>query len=129
MSKTRVLIVDDEPNLARLSGVILENSGLYEVMIVNQATRAIAAAIEFQPAVMLLDVDMPVKTGGDIAHEAAMDSRLQDIPVLFLTGLVSRQETGNKQLQIGGFRYLSKPVEPAVLLASVAALIEAKVAA
>lgn len=129
MSKIRVLIVDDEPNLARLSGVILEKSGLYEVMIVSQATRAIAAALEFQPAIMLLDVDMPVKTGGDIAHEAAMDSRLREIPVLFLTGLVSRQETGNKHLQIGGFRYLAKPVEPAVLLSSVASVLEAKIAA
>lgn len=129
MNKTRVLIVDDDPNLSRLAGMILENSGLYEVMIVNQATRALAAARQFQPAVMLFDVDMPEKTGGDLAREAAVDAQLRDIPILFLTGLVSREEAGAQQLESGGMRFLSKPVEPALLLSCVAGSIRRKTAA
>ena len=89
MSETRVLIVDDDVNLSRLAGMILENSGTYEVMIVNESVRALSAALRFRPDVMLLDVDMPEKDGGDLAREAANDSRLRDIPILFLTGLVS----------------------------------------
>ena len=45
MSKTRVLIVDDDRNLSRLAGMILEGAGAYEVMIVNQSTRAFKAAL------------------------------------------------------------------------------------
>lgn len=123
MNKSRVLIVDDDPNLSRLAGMILESAGLYEVMIVNQATRALPAAVQFQPDLMLLDVDMPDKSGGDIAREAALDPRLSKIPVLFLTGLVSKTEAGENVFESGGMKFLSKPVEPALLLASVGDLV------
>jgi CheY-like chemotaxis protein len=123
MCKRRVLVVDDDVNLSRLAGMILERSGKYEVLIVNQSARALAAAIQFQADVMLLDVDMPGLSGGDLAREAAMDSRLRDIPILFLTGLVQREETLAGPIESGGQRFLSKPVDPAQLLASVAALI------
>jgi CheY-like chemotaxis protein len=119
MSKRRVLVVDDDVNLSRLSGMILENSGQYEVMIVNESVRALPAALQFRPDVMLLDVDMPGKDGGDLAREAANDSRLRDIPVLFLTGLVRPEETTAGPLERGGMMFLSKPVEPSLLLATV----------
>jgi CheY-like chemotaxis protein len=129
MSERRVLIVDDDVNLSRLAGMILENSGKYEVMIVNEPVRALPAALQFRPDVMLLDVDMPGKTGGDLAREAASDSRLRDIPILFLTGLVSHEETGAGPLEIGGMRFLAKPVEPALLIAEIGRLALPAVAA
>jgi len=123
MSETRVLIVDDDVNLSRLAGMILENSGKYEVMIVNESVRALPAALRFRPDVMLLDVDMPGKDGGDLAREAASDLRLRDIPILFLTGLVSHEEAGGNLLESGGMQFLSKPVEPADLLAAIGRLV------
>lgn len=123
MKKRRVLVVDDDANLSRLAGVILESSGKYEVLIVNQSARALAAAIQFKAEVMLLDVDMPGLSGGDLAREAAMDSRLRDIPILFLTGLVRREETLDGPLERGGQQFLAKPVDPAQLLVSVGALL------
>ncbi len=123
MGKRRVLIVDDDVNLSRLAGMILENSGRYDVMIVNQSARALTAAIHFRAEVMLLDVDMPGLGGGDLAREAALDSRLRDVPVLFLTGLVTHEETGNRPLESGGMKFLPKPVEPALLLATVDGLV------
>lgn len=123
MSKRRVLVVDDDVNLSRLAGMILENSGQYEVMIVNESARALAAAVQFRPDVMLLDVDMPGKSGGDLAREAANDSRLRHIPILFLTGLVSREEAGASSLESGGMKFLAKPVEPALLLSTVDGLV------
>jgi two-component system alkaline phosphatase synthesis response regulator PhoP len=122
MSQRRVLIVDDDVNLSRLAGMILENSGQYEVMIVNESVRALPAALQFRPDVMLLDVDMPGKDGGELAREAATDLRLRDIPILFLTGLVSHKETGASPLQSGGMKFLAKPVEPSLLLAAVGRL-------
>jgi CheY-like chemotaxis protein len=122
MSKKRVLIVDDDVNLSKLSGMILENSGQYEVMIVNESVRALSAALQFRPDVMLLDVDMPGKSGGDLALDAANDSRLRNIPILFLTGLVSHEEAGTNPLESGGMTFLAKPVEPALLLSEVGRL-------
>src|SRR4029077_19140518 len=122
MGKRRVLIVDDDVNLSRLAGMILENCGHYEVMIVNESVRALPAALQFRPDLMLLDVDMPEKTGGDLAREAASDARLRDVPILFLTGLVSHEEAGAIPLESGGMRFLAKPVEPALLIAEVGRL-------
>jgi CheY-like chemotaxis protein len=129
MSKRRVLIVDDDANLSRLAGMILENSGQYEVMIVNESARALAAAGQFRPNLMLLDVDMPGKSGGDLAREAANDLHLRDIPILFLTGLVNHEEAGTCPMESGGMRFLAKPVEPALLLAEVGRLAPPVVAA
>ncbi len=109
--------------------MILENSGKYEVMIVNESSRALPAAIQFRPDLLLLDVDMPGKDGGDLAREAATDPRLSGIPILFLTGLVSHSEAGTSPLERGGMKFLAKPVEPALLLATVGDLAPAGLAA
>jgi CheY-like chemotaxis protein len=129
MSKRRVLVVDDDMNLSRLAGMILESSGRYEVMIVNDSACALRVAVQFDPQVMLLDVDMPGKDGGELAREAAHDARLRDVPILFLTGLVSHGEAGSAAIESGGLRFLSKPVEPSLLLAEVDRLASPAIAA
>ncbi len=96
--------------------MILENSGKYEVMIVNQSARALAAARQFQADAMLFDVDMPGLSGGDLAREASLDSRLREVPILFLTGLLNHTETANGPVINGGQQFLAKPVDPVELL-------------
>jgi two-component system, OmpR family, response regulator len=123
MSKRRVLVVDDDVNLSRLSAAILENSGRYETMIVNDSARAIAAAIQFQPDAMLLDVDMPGLGGGDLARYAAQNIRLRAVPILFLTGLLTHDDTGEGPVESGGQQFLAKPVDPTELLAAMDALL------
>jgi len=123
MTKTRVLIVDDDVNLSRLSAMILENSGSYEVLTEKDSRRALAVARQFLPELMLLDVDMPGKSGGDLAQEAASDPVLRKVPILFLTGLLSKSEAGNNEVKCGGLPFLAKPVMPEVLLASVGKLV------
>ena len=127
MSKRRVLVVDDDVNLSRLAGMILESSGKYEVMVVNQPKCALAAALQFQAEAMLLDVDMPGLSGGDLASEAAMDSRLRDVPVLFLTGLVRHDETREGPIESGGRPFLAKPVDSEQLLDALDALLPSAV--
>jgi CheY-like chemotaxis protein len=122
MTKPRVLIVDDDVNLSRLSAMILENSGRYEVLTEKDSNRALAVARQFRPQLMLLDVDMPNKTGGDLAGEASCDPILRDVPILFLTGLLSKSEAGDKEVDCGGMMFLAKPVTPEVLLDSVGKL-------
>jgi CheY-like chemotaxis protein len=122
--KTRALIVDDDPNLSRLAGVILETTNLYEVRIESQAMRALAAAREFKPHIVLLDVDMPGRDGGEIANDIRADPALAKTRILFLTGLVSKSEAGDQPVVSGGSLFLPKPVEPNVLLRTVAQLLK-----
>ncbi len=91
MSKTRVLVVDGDRRFTRLVRVILEQAGTYEVMIVSQATHAAKAALQFQPHVMLLNVDIPDEAGADMARATAASGRLRDIPVIFLTPRIRRR--------------------------------------
>lgn len=119
MTKTRVLVVDDDPSLSRLTAMILENSGEYEVLTEKDSMSAMSVARQFKPQIMLFDVDMPNKDGGELAREAKNDPQLCHIPVLFLTGLLSRAEAGHHEVQCGGQSFLAKPVLPEVLLTSV----------
>lgn len=123
MSKTRILIVDDDVNLSRLSAMTLENSGAYEVLTEKDARRALAVARQFRPELLLLDVDMPHKSGGELALEAKSDPLLREVPILFLTGLISKSEAGDCEIESGGMPFLAKPVMPDVLLASVGKLL------
>jgi CheY-like chemotaxis protein len=75
---------------------------------------------------MLLDVDMPEKSGGEVAQEVKSDPLLRGVPILFLTGLVSKAEAGDEQVESGGMSFLAKPVLPEVLLACVNKLVGAR---
>lgn len=123
MTKTRVLIVDDDVNLSRLSAMILENSGSYEVLIEGDSRCALALARQFKPEIMLFDVDMPEKSGGELAQDVQADPMLRNVPILFLTGLLSRSEAGDREIERGGMSFLAKPVMPEVLLDAVARLL------
>ncbi len=109
--------------------MILEHSGGYEVVTEKDSRRAIAVARQFRPEIMLLDVDMPGMSGGEVAQEAKSDATLRRIPILFLTGLVSKSEAGNEEVESGGMSFLAKPVLPEVLLACVNKLVGARAAA
>ena len=91
MRKTRGLIVDDEKRFTRLVRTILDGLGAYEVMIVNQVTLTAKAALQFQPNVMLLNVDIPDEAGAAMARATAASGRLRDIPVIFLTPRIRRR--------------------------------------
>lgn len=123
MNKSRILVVDDEPNLSDLVRFFLEKTQRYEVRVVNRSAQAVAAARDFQPHLVLLDVDMPGKDGGDVANEIDADPILHGTPVLFLTSLVARAETRSGIADRGGMRFLPKPVDPAVLVQTVDALL------
>ena len=119
MSGRRVLLVDDEVSLTRSLALYLEAVGACEVKIENIGSRALAAARAFDPDLVILDIVMPDVDGGTIAAELAADPALRDTPVLFLTALVSQQETGGEAQRIGGRPFLAKPVDPDVVLAAV----------
>jgi DNA-binding response OmpR family regulator len=92
-------------------------------MVVNDSSRAIAAAVQFHPDAMLLDVDMPGLSGGDLARSAAENTKLRAVPILFLTGLLTHGETGAGPVESAGQLFLAKPVDPEELLACMDALL------
>jgi DNA-binding response OmpR family regulator len=118
MANSKILIVDDDPNLSRLLAVILNRVGGYEVYEENRPFAALATARQFRPDLVLLDVDMPGKDGGTVAREIKRDLTLAKTPVIFVTSLISASEAGVHS----GERYLSKPVDPKLLLDTVSGM-------
>ena len=110
MEKKRILIVDDEASFTRMVKLNLEKTGQYEVREENKATYAIAAAREFKPDLIILDVIMPNLDGGDIFAQLQGDRHLKGTPVIFLTATVSPREAGMQGFNSGGALFLAKPV-------------------
>ena len=110
MTKKRILIVDDETSITRLLKLNLEKSGVYTVRTENAATRALPAAREFRPDLILLDVMMPDMDGGDVAAQIQNDPILKETPIVFLTAAVKKEELGAPDGVIGGFTYIAKPL-------------------
>ena len=117
--KTRILVVDDEPALTRMVKLNLEQTGRFEVRTENEGKRALNAAREFKPHLVLLDVMMPDMSGDEVLHELQQDSGLADVKVIFMTAIVTKAETGATGKQIGGNEFLAKPVKAADLVATI----------
>jgi DNA-binding response OmpR family regulator len=109
MTKTKVLIVDDDMAASRLLGLGLEKTGSFQVKVENVATRAHNCAREFKPDVILLDICMPDADGGDVAFHIHNDVSLRSTPIIFLTSLVSGREANVDSVMRGGYEFLSKP--------------------
>jgi two-component system alkaline phosphatase synthesis response regulator PhoP len=106
--KTRILVVDDEPDLTGLLKVGLESEGYYTVREVNDPRRAVAAAREFGPDLVVLDVMMPGMDGTDVAARLRADPQLRDTPVVFMTALLAGDEAPLGACESGGNTFLPK---------------------
>ena len=111
MMTKRILVVDDEPSVTRNLKLTLESSGGYEVLGENNATNTLSTARVFRPDLILLDVIMPGMDGGDVAARLRADPLLRDTPIVFLTALVSNEETDGHEMLSGAETFLAKPVD------------------
>ena len=116
MNKTRILVVDDEPNLSDLVRLFLEKTKRFEVHTENRPGNVLAVAREFRPDMVLLDVDMPGQDGGEVARNIEADPVLRGTPILFFTSLISNAEAGERVTMRGGMRFLAKPLNPKILI-------------
>jgi two-component system OmpR family response regulator len=101
----KVLVVDDEPNICALLSATLRLTD-FEVRVAGGGREALAAAEEFQPDIVILDVMMPDLDGFEVAQRLRASGR--QVPVLFLTArdAVADRISG---LTVGGDDYVTKP--------------------
>ena len=117
MNKKRILVVDDEASITRLLKLTLERGGAYEVREENAGTMALAAARDFRPDLIILDVMMPDVSGGEVAAGLRQDRQLRTVPVVFLTAAVKKEELGGPAGRIGGRHYVAKPLNTREIIA------------
>jgi two-component system, OmpR family, response regulator len=119
MNKKRILVIDDEPSITRLLKLNLEQTDHYEVREENDSTRALDAAREFKPDLVISDVMMPEVGGGEVAAQLREDPGLRRVPVIFLTAAVRKEELGGPEAVIAGRLYIAKPLDVKSLLAAI----------
>ena len=111
--------MDDDPGITRSIQLNLETTGRYEVKTENFSGNAFAVARRFKPDLILLDVMMPGTDGGDVAAQVRASEDLRNTPIIFLTAIVSKRETGGHESTLGSMPFLAKPVEWSRLLKSI----------
>ncbi len=111
-----ILIIEDEPQIARLARDYLEKNG-FRVLVVGDGLSGLAAARRESPDLVLLDLLLPGLDGREVCRRLRAESA---VPILMLTALAedSDQIVG---LELGADDYLTKPFSPAVLVARVRA--------
>jgi DNA-binding response OmpR family regulator len=117
---TRVLYVDDEPDIREIAEMSLSLDPEFEVRTVGTGAEALGAAAEWRPDIILLDVMMPGMDGPTVL------SRLREegvaTPVLFVTARAQRSEIqGFATLDAKGV--IAKPFDPVSLAAQVRAFL------
>lgn len=111
MDKKKILIVDDEKDFAELVKLNLEATGKYQVRTENMGSRGYAAAREFKPDLVLLDILMPDMEGSDVAARLNNESDTKNIPIIFITAVISKEEAETREGVIAGHSFISKPVD------------------
>jgi len=97
----------------------LEATGNYEIRIENDAAMAVSTAVAYRPDLILLDIIMPSMEGPDVAIEVKNNEFLQDVPIVFLTATVTKEEVDSQDGKIGGHPFVAKPSSLSVLLNSI----------
>ncbi len=112
------LIVDDVPeNLALLSDALSEAG--YSVLVATDGTSALELLQRVTPDIILLDAVMPGIDGFETCRRIKEMDAVRHVPVMFMTGLTETEHVV-KGFESGGLDYVTKPIEPAEVLARMA---------
>ena len=118
---TKILIADDEPNILVSLEFLMKREG-YEVHLARDGLQALEVLRRERPALVLLDVMMPGKTGFEVCQELRADDAIRATRVLMLTAK-GRETDVAKGLAMGADAYMTKPFSTRELVDKVRALL------
>ncbi len=122
MARHRVLIVEDEHDIAGLIKHTLERGGDAEAQIVSSGDAALAAVAEQPPDLIILDLNLPVVSGLDVCRVLRSRADLPHVPIIMLTARTSEDDRV-VGLELGADDYVTKPFSPRELVARVRAVL------
>nr|MEE4266696.1 response regulator [Candidatus Krumholzibacteria bacterium] len=125
MSKGKILVVDDEPEIVRSLTLRLGAAG-YEVHSAMDGLGATKKAIEVQPELILLDIGMPAGNGHVVVERLRNIGETSHIPIIYLTARTS-DEDYRKARDGGVCKYITKPFDSEVLMAAIESEMERSV--
>lgn len=115
MAKKKILVVDDEQDMAMALKVRLKANG-YNVVFASDSIQAFTIANKENPDLIILDIMIPGGGGFVVAERLKQSAATHHIPTIFLTGIQGGQERAYK---LGASGYLMKPYQPEELMETI----------
>lgn len=108
---TRILYVEDEPDIQAVAKLALEMIGGFTVELCNSGQEAVRKAVTFQPDLVLLDVMMPGMDGPTTFQELRKQTQTAATPIAFMTAKVQNDEI-ERYTSMGAIGFVAKPFDP-----------------
>jgi CheY-like chemotaxis protein len=117
----KLLVTDDDPNILFIAQMGLEDTPEWTVFTAQSGQEAINKAILEKPDAIVLDMMMPGMDGKMTLNKLRQNPETADIPVIFLTAKVQREEI-DSYLKMGAAGVITKPFDPMKLSAELKAI-------
>ncbi|MHA4990746.1 response regulator transcription factor [Cetobacterium somerae] len=117
--KKKVLIVEDEQNLANIIGKSLEKEG-FDIKIVTQGDLALDEFYSFSPSLVLLDINLPKRNGWEICKEIRQYSK---VPIIIMTARDTELDEIHG-LELGADDYVTKPISTKIIILKIKKLLK-----
>ncbi|MEC7479298.1 MAG: response regulator transcription factor [Bacteroidota bacterium] len=117
---TKILIVDDEPDIIEILKYNLEKEG-YDVKSANNGKKAVEKAKKYIPDIIILDVMMPEMDGIEACQELKKISKLSNTRIIFLSAR-GEDFTQIAAFDAGADDYVTKPVKPKILIKKISSI-------
>ena len=124
---SKILVIEDDPSALRFTAYALVQAG-YQVLTAANGVDGLRMAQEEKPALVVLDVLLPGMDGFELCHRLRNSDATVELPILMLS-VKGRESDRNTGLEAGADQYLTKPIGPAELVASVGRLLQRNSAA
>jgi two-component system phosphate regulon response regulator PhoB len=112
-----IIVADDDKVLSQMiCGILRENR--HKPMPAFDAMQVMMFAMRQSPDLVLLDISMPGGTGLDVLRKLKSNSKTANVPVIIITGSTD-QKLPDEVLKLGASQFLSKPIDPVVLMEAV----------
>lgn len=113
----KILVVDDEPDIREVVGIVLETSG-HDVMYAEDGKKGLSLVKKWQPDLIILDVMMPKMNGMQVLQLLRNMDEFDHIPVIMLTATTqyAREDDEHYRKKTGADDFISKPFNPADLV-------------
>lgn len=123
-----ILAVDDEESFTFFVKLNLQTKVKYnfKVTTAGSGEEGLKLARTLQPDLILLDIMMPDISGAEVAEELLLDVRTKNIPIIFITALVKKDEVKKDAGQLGGREFIAKPVSKEELIRRIEATLNLK---
>jgi DNA-binding response OmpR family regulator len=120
----KCLVIEDDPSALRFVQYALQQAG-YLVLTAHNGIEGLKMAQEEEPDLLILDVLLPGMDGFELCHRLRNEASTAKLLILMLS--VKRRESDREMgLKVGANEYLTKPIGPSELVASVGRLLERK---